>query len=350
MRKMTLLAVLCCLSLRLSAQNYADEIRASASSIIDGMTELQKKRINYDINDSARVKWNNLPVGLRARVGVNIGSMTESQRVQLHRMLSVSLSSQGYLKATGIFHLDNLLNRMYDTLKARKEVDEATYTFLMDLKWSHQNFYLAFFGDPHKDAVWGYKLEGHHLSLNFSVAADKVAITPFFIGTDPAEYRILDYAGWRVLGQEEDLGIKLIQSLSAEQRRKATMDTTVPGDIITAAESGKRLINYWGLKGSEMNAAQRKLMERIIREYVFNFEWDKANEAYDTIMKAGLQNVYFGWIGAYEEYKPHYFLLNGPTFLIEMDNRDNHIHTIWREKNNEYGEDLLRKHYRQTKH
>ena len=234
---MTLLAVFCCLFLELSAQNYAAEIRASASSIIDGMTELQKKRVRYDFNDSARVKWNNLPVGLRARVGVNIGSMTEIQRVQLHRMLSVSLSSQGYLKATGIFHLDNLLNQMYDTLKVRKEVDDTTYTFLMGLKWSHQNFYLVFFGDPHNDAVWGYKLEGHHLSLNFSVNGDKVAVTPFFIGTDPAEYRILDYAGWRVLGQEEDLGIKLIQSLSAEQRRKATMDTTVPGDIITAADT-----------------------------------------------------------------------------------------------------------------
>lgn len=347
---MTLLVAVCCLALRMSAQDYATEIRAAAVSILDSMTDLQKKRVSYQLGDSVRMQWNNLPVGLRARAGVNIGAMTERQRIKLHRLLSVSLSSQGYLKATGIFHLDNLLNQMYDTLKARNQVDEKTYTFLMDLKWSHQNFYLAFFGDPYKDATWGYKLEGHHLSLNFSITGNKVAVTPFFIGTDPAEYQILDYAGWRVLGQEEDLGIKLVNLLTPEQRRKATMDTTVPGDIITGAESGKRLINYWGLKGSEMNEAQRKLMALIIREYVFNFEWDKANEEYDKIMKAGLQNVYFGWIGPYEEAKAHYFLLNGPTFLIEMDNRFNHIHTIWREKNNEYGEDILKKHYQQSKH
>ena len=332
------------------AQDYNAEIKAAAVSILDSMTDMQKKRVSYDINDSARVKWNNLPVGLRARAGVNIGSMSEGQRIQLHRLISVSLSSQGYLKATGIFHLDDLLNLMYDTLKGRGQVDEKTYGFLMDLKWSHKNFYLAFFGDPRNDKVWGYKLEGHHLSLNFSFVNDKLSITPFFIGTDPAEYRILDYAGWRVLGQEEDLGIKLVNSLSDGLRKKATMDTAVPGDIITAAESGKRLINYWGVKGSEMTEQQRKLLGLIIREYVFNFEWDKANQEYDKIIKAGLANVYFGWIGSYKEADSHYYLLNGPTFLIEFDNRGNHIHTIWREKGNEYGEDLLKKHYETTPH
>lgn len=332
------------------SQSYVKELQLVATDILDSMTDLQKKRVLFDINDSERVKWNNLPIGLRARVGVNIGAMTEGQRIQLHRLISVSLSSQGYLKSTGVFHMDNLLNMMYDTLKARGEVNDRTYKFLMDLQWTHKNFYLAFFGDPRAGNHWGYKIEGHHISLNFTVLNGKVAVTPFFIGSDPAEYRILEYAGWRILGQEDDLGLKLVNSFTPEMRKRATWDTVVPGDIITAAESGKRLINNWGVKGSEMNAAQRELVARIIREYVFNFEWEKANEEYDKIMKAGLQNVYFGWIGPYTEDKSHYFMLNGPTFLIEMDNRGNHIHTIWREKGNEYGEDLLRKHYMETKH
>jgi hypothetical protein len=332
------------------SQSYAKELQLVATDILDSMTDLQKKRVLFDMNDSARVKWNNLPIGLRARVGVNIGAMTEGQRIQLHRLISVSLSSQGYLKTTGVFHMDNLLNMMYDTLKARGEVNDRTYKFLMDLQWTHKNFYLAFFGDPRAGNHWGYKIEGHHISLNFTVLNGKVAVTPFFIGSDPAEYRILDYAGWRILGQEDDLGLKLVNSFTPEMRKRATWDTVVPGDIITAAESGKRLINNWGVKGTEMNAAQRELVARIIREYVFNFEWEKANEEYDKIMKAGLQNVYFGWIGPYTEDKSHYFMLNGPTFLIEMDNRGNHIHTIWREKGNEYGEDVLRKHYLETKH
>jgi hypothetical protein len=246
--------------------------------------------------------------------------------------------------------MDNLLNMMYDTLKARGEVNDRTYKFLMDLKWTHKNFYLAFFGDTRSGNNWGYKIEGHHLSLNFTVLNGKVSVTPFFIGADPAEYRILEYAGWRILGQEDDLGIQLVNSFTPEMRKRATWDTVVPGDIITAAESGKRLINNWGVKVSEMNAAQQELVARIIREYVYNFEWEKATEEYGKIMKAGLKDVYFGWIGPYTEDKSHYYMLNGPTFLIEMDNRGNHIHTIWREKGNEYGEDVLKRHYLETKH
>jgi hypothetical protein len=333
-----------------SGQSYGTEIRSAAVQLLDSMTDMQRKRILFDVSDSARTRWNNLPIGLRARTGVNIGNMNESQRRQLHRMLSVSLSSQGYLKATSIFHLDNLLNEMYDSLLHRQMVDAKTYEFLMSLKWSHKNFYLAFFGDPRTDEAWGYKVEGHHLSLNFSVVKDKVSVTPFFIGTDPAEYMYLQYAGWRVLGQEEDLGIRLVNALSPVQRQKATMDTTVPGDIITGAETGRRLIRKWGLKGSEMTATQKELMLRIIREYVYNFEWEKANEEMQKITRAGIDNIYFGWIGSYEEHKPHYYVLNGPDFLIEFDNARNHIHTIWRERGNEYGEDLLKKHYQSDSH
>ena len=187
-----LLTSMCLLGVAAKGQSYGTEIRSAAVQLLDSMSELQQKRIIFDIRDSARVKWNNLPIGLRARTGTSIGNMNEGQRRQLHRLLSVSLSSQGYLKATSIFHLDNLLNEMYDSLLQRGQVDQKTYQFLMDLKWSHKNFYLAFFGDPRTDEVWGYKVEGHHLSLNISVVKDKVSVTPFFIGTDPAEYMYLE--------------------------------------------------------------------------------------------------------------------------------------------------------------
>jgi hypothetical protein len=339
-----------------SAQSsYKDEIKTAATNLIRSFDPLQKKAALLSFNDTARIKWNNLPVGLRARSGISIGNMTEEQRRLLHRILSASLSSQGYLKATGIMHLDNLLNMWVDSAFSRKMIDENLRKFLFDLKWSHQNYYLAFFGTP-ADSNWGYKVEGHHLSVNMTFTGDKIPVTPWFIGTDPAEMQITQYAGWRVLGEEEDLGVKLIKMLSATQQKKATMNTDVPGDMITGAESGKRLIDYWGIKANELNKQQKEVLLAIIREYVFNFEYDKATAEYDKILKAGVDNIYFGWIGPYEETKAHYFLLNGPTFLIEFDNaggprRDgNHIHTIWREKGNEFGEDILKKHYQQEKH
>jgi hypothetical protein len=337
-----------------SQSTYNDEIKQAAVSFINSLDPLQKRTALLAFNDTARIKWNNLPVGLRARAGLSIGNMTIDQRKLLHRILSVSLSSQGYLKATSIMHLDNLLNWYYDTLYYKKEINDTNYNFVKGLLWSHRNYFLAFFGQP-ADSIWGYKLEGHHLSINFSFVNGKLSVTPLFVGTDPAEYEISEYAGWRVLGQEEDLGFKLINMLSPSQQQQATMSKEVPGDIITSAESGKRLVDYWGIKASEMTKQQQAILQYIIREFVFNFEYDKATTEYDKILKAGIDKIYFGWIGAYEEHKPHYYILNGPGFLIEFDNRGfqnngNHIHAIWREKGNEFGEDVLKKHYLSEKH
>ncbi len=334
---------------------YNNEIKQVAISIYNSFDKIQKLSAGLNFNDTARVKWNNLPVGLRARVGTSIGNMTDDQRKLVHRLLSVSLSSQGYLKATSIMHLDDLLNRFYDTLFYKKEINDTTYTFIRALLWSHKNYYFAFFGQP-TDSIWGYKLEGHHLSVNFTFINDKLSVTPFFIGTDPAEYPTSEYAGWRVLGQEEDLGIKLINLLTPDQKKKATMSTEVPRDIITAAESGKRLVDNWGILGAEMNNNQKAVLQYIIREFVFNLEYDKAVIEYQKIINAGIDKIYFGWIGLNDEKKPHYYVLNGPTFIIEFDNNGgprntaNHIHAIWREKGNEYGEDVLKKHYQMEKH
>lgn len=237
---------------------YNDEIKQSAIQFVNTLDPAQKKLALLPFEDSARIRWNNLPVGLRPRAGINIGKMTEDQRKLFHRILSVSLSSQGYLKATSILHLDNLLNMYYDSLYYKKAIDDTMHKFMQDLQWSHRNFYLAIFGNP-GDKIWGYKVEGHHLSINFSFVDDKLSVTPFFIGTDPAEYPNTEYAGFRVLGQEEDLGIKLMALLSPALHLKATISKEVPGDIFTSAESGKRLLDFQGIKGSEMSKEQKAM-------------------------------------------------------------------------------------------
>lgn len=334
---------------------YVNEIKQYAVSLYNSFDKMQNISGRLNFNDTARLKWNNLPVGLRPREGTSIGNMNEDQRKLLHRILSASLSSQGYLKATSIMHLDDLLNRYYDSLFYKKEINDETHKFLSSLLWSHKNFYFAFFGKP-TDSIWGYKVEGHHLSVNFTFVREEISVTPFFVGTDPAEYPNSEYAGWRVLGQEEDLGIKLIELLTPAQQKKATMSTKVPQDIITAAESGKRLVDNWGILGADMNNNQKAILQYIIREFVFNLEYEKASLEYNNILKAGIDKIYFGWIGEYDEKKPHYYVLNGPTFIIEFDNNGgpangaNHIHAIWREKGNEYGEDVLKKHYQMDKH
>ena len=169
--------------------SYYDEIKKAATTLIQTFDQLQKRSALLAFNDTARIKWNNLPVGLRARAGISIGNMTEEQRKLMHRILSASLSSQGYLKATGIMHLDNLLNMWVDTAYSRHDFNDTVKQFLIDLKWSHQNYYLAFFGLP-SDVNWGFKIEGHHLSVNLTFIGDKISVTPWFIGTDPAEMQV----------------------------------------------------------------------------------------------------------------------------------------------------------------
>ena len=333
---------------------YTNEIKLATTAFINTLTPIQKRNTLLSFNDTARVKWNNLPVGLRARAGISIGNMSIEQRKLLHRILSVSLSSQGYLKATSIMHLDNLLNTYYDSLYYSKAINDTMYKMVKELQWSHRNYFFAIFGEP-GNASWGFKLEGHHLSINFSFIGDKLLVTPLFVGTDPAEYTINEYAGWRVLGQEEDLGIKLIHLLSAEKQKKAIISDDVPGDIITGAESGKRLLDYQGIPASQMTAYQKEVLKYMIREFVFNLEYGKAMEEYNKIINAGVDKIYFAWIGEMEESKAHYYVLNGPTFIIEFDNAGfgknaNHIHAIWREKGKEFGEDVLKKHYQSEKH
>ncbi|MBK5278475.1 MAG: DUF3500 domain-containing protein, partial [Bacteroidia bacterium] len=179
-----------------SQTTYNNEIKQVGISLYNSFDKIQKRSGGLSFNDTSRMKWNNLPVGLRARAGTSLGNMTDDQRKLVHRILSVSLSSQGYLKATSIMHLDDLLNRYYDSLFYKKAINDTIYTFVRSLLWSHKNYYFAFFGQP-TDSVWGYKLEGHHLSVNFTFVNDKLSVTPFFVGTDPAEYPNSEYAGWR---------------------------------------------------------------------------------------------------------------------------------------------------------
>lgn len=346
---------LCGLSLVQAQDDYQREIEIYATDLFQSFSKTQKFGALLSFNDTARMQWNNLPVGMRARAGVSVGNMSNSQRQLLHRLLSASLSSQGYLKATGIMHLDELINSFYDSMYVQKKLPDQAYTFVKTLQWSPKNYYFAFFGSP-LQSTWGFKLEGHHLSINFTLVNDAISVTPLFVGTDPAEFLTSEYAGWRVLGQEEDLGLRLVCTLTEAQKKSAVASQEVPRDIITAAESGKRLIDPWGISFRDLDKKQRELLLAMVREFVFNLELDKAQLEYARIEKAGFDKIYFGWIGGTEEKLAHYYVINGPTFLIEFDNNGgpresaNHIHAIWREKGNEYGEDVLKKHYEAEKH
>ncbi len=354
-RLTTLIAVLVFASHNWLTAQSIDDILTKTNEFVASLSAEEKKLAIREVNDTSRVKWTNLPLGLAPRPGIRYGDLSESSKIHLHHILTTLLSSQGYLKSTSIMQLDEFLLDIYEVSYQKKEIDEKMIGFLRDLKWAYGNYYFTVWGKPEKGGVWGLKLEGHHLSLNLTVAGDRYAMTPLFFGTDPAEVRETQFAGIRILSKEEDYGFFLIQMLSEEQKTKATLSRKVPGDILTAPGNEQRLSEFSGIKGSQLTPDQKQELMYLIKEYINNLEHEKAEEYLAKLEKTGIDNVYFAWIGSYEPRSPHYYMIHSPDFLIEYDNVGfggdaNHIHAIWRENGNDFGEDILRQHYLSKKH
>jgi hypothetical protein len=264
--------------------------------------------------------------------------MTTAQRRALHALLREALSSAGYLKATGIMQLETVLRALEHDNPQR---DPEAY-------------YLTIFGTPAYDRPWGWRIEGHHVSLNFTVASDTgVAATPAFLGANPAEVPSGPYMGWRVLGAEEDLGRRLLGALDETQRPRAIIATTAPQDIITGADRIARLAQFEGVPAAEMSGLQRELLLQLIREYTQNLTPALAQTQLDKIMRTGLERLHFAWAGSLSPGQGHYYRIHGPTTLIEYDNTQNtanHIHTVWRDLEDDWGGDVLAQHYAESAH
>ncbi|EDY81219.1 hypothetical protein VDG1235_836 [Verrucomicrobiia bacterium DG1235] len=333
----------------------AEQITDATTAFIATLDSEQKKAISLPFDDAKRTGWTNLPVGLAARPGLRYGELSEESRIRFHAILADLFSSQGYLKTTSIMQLDDILNGVYATAHKRKMINDETFSEIEALEWGFNNYYVTIFGIPESADPWAFKFEGHHISINLTIDGDQMAIHPLFFGSDPAKVETTDYAGLRVLSKEEDYGLRLINSLSSSQKAAATLDEEVPEDIFTNAVSPREITAYSGIQASEFTPKQKQLLHALLDEYIENLEHEKAAEAHAKIENSGVDEIWFAWIGAYESGKPHYYMIHTPDYLIEYDNRGfqndgNHIHTIWREKGNDFGKDLLKEHYQAHEH
>ncbi len=327
----------------------------SANRFLATLSADELGKTQYAFTDSLRYKWTNLPVGMVPRPGIAYGSLSDRSRMAFHRVLSAMLSSQGYLKTTSIMQLDDILNTLYQQAFEKGEIDQKTLTMMQGLKWSHGNYYISVWGKPQPNQPWGLNFGGHHMALSLTSDGQNIAMSPFFVGTDPSEVKSAKYAGLRVLSKEEDYGFMLINALTDKQKDVAMLKQDVPKDIITSPQGSQRITNYYGIAAGQFDEGQKELLKLLIQEYTHNFEHGKAHQLFEKIMKSGIDKVYFAWVGSLENNKPHYYIINGPDFLIEYDNvgfqnDGNHIHAILREKGQDFGEDLLKRHYLEAKH
>jgi hypothetical protein len=338
-----------------SGQQNRISITKAAKTFLGSLSVDEVKKTQFQFEDSLRLKWTNLPVGLVPRPGIQYGSLSDDSRLAFHELLSTILSSQGYLKLTSIMQLDDILNVLYQSYFDQGKIPANVLKQIQGLKWDHGNYYISLWGEPDEKNLWGLNFGGHHIALSLTVSGNAVSFSPLFIGTDPAQVKSGKYAGWRILSKEEDYGFLLLDFLTKEQKTKAILSRKIPEDIITNPKSIQRIDDYYGLPAKELTGDQKAVLKMLIEEYVHNFDHVLAHQLYDKILKTGLDKIYFAWIGNEERNRPHYYVINGPDFLIEYDNvgfqnDGNHIHAILRTKGNDFGNDMLKEHYLKSDH
>lgn len=355
MKKLTLILIFILVT---AVQSFAQEaalVKSKVSGFLATLPAAQQSQVLIAMEDSARTAWTNLPLGLAARAGLRYGDLSEESKIAFHKVLSAVFSSQGYLKTFAIMQVDDILHELFEIQFQQGKVPERSMEFIRKLNWDYGNYYVAIAGNPQTEEVWGLEFEGHHISINLTVAGDEFTMTPLFFGSDPAVVEATQYAGLRPLSKEEDYGFWLINALDKNQKAKATLEGKVPGDIITSPDRPQWLEEFKGIKGAELSEGQQKILHYLIEEYIGNLDKEKAEEYLDKLHARGMGEVYFAWIGSYEPMKAHYYVIHSPDFLIEYDNvgfldNANHIHSIWRERGNDFGEDILKKHRLDHKH
>jgi len=327
-------------SIALASQRSTTAMSSAAKAWLDSLSADQRDRAVFPFDSDERLRWHFVPNEMHERKGVRIKEMTEPQRALAHALLKTGLSARGYLTATEIMSLENVLQAI-EGPQRRFPRDPEAYQFTV-------------FGTPGDKSAWGWRFEGHHVSVRFDIVnGSATASAPEFFGSNPAEVREGPQKGKRVLGAEEDSARALLETLDAEQRKVAIVQPDAPNEMLTANALKVDPLSPIGIKASALSKPQRDKLMQLIDVYTGLMVPDLAAERLERLRKAGLENIAFAWAGETEKGKKHYYRLQGPTFLVEYDNAQNdgnHIHSVWRDFNGDFGRDLLREHLKAYPH
>ena len=312
----------------------AEAMTSAANELIDVLSDAERERALHNYDDPARLDWHFIPKD--DRTGVKLGDASDATRAAALDLLKASLSATGYDKATKIMELESIL---FELQKGRSG----------PIRDPHR-YYVAIFGTPGGEQPWGWRLEGHHLSLNFSVDGDMaIAHAPISWGANPAtvtvDTGVGPAVGTRVLRDEEELAFELLHSLNAEQRGTAVIAEKAPADIRGAGEPQPPQEPARGLVAAEMTEPQQMLLRKIIAAYAASLPEEVAAADLAAIDAAGIEKIHFAWAGADTPGVGHYYCIEGPTFVVEFcnvqpdgaGNPANHIHTLWRNARGDFG-------------
>jgi hypothetical protein len=334
MRKIVIVCLLAVASIVMASGLLPDK---PAVDFLKSLTQSQKDKTQMPFNDESRLRWHYIPSSMFPRAGIQLNELDPNQKSKLEELLKAFLSETGYNKTMKIIDLENILLEISgDSIMRNPE-----------------NYSVAFYGNPEKDSLWAFSFEGHHISFNFTIHNEKVEIAPRFLGANPARIPSGPREGERTLQKEEDLGFELINSLSEEQRKMAIFQEEPFFDIVTGKSPEVEPLSPVGIMYGQLNRNQQLIFLKLLDEYLSTMPAEQAEKRMNSIKDEEINEVRFGWAGATVLGKGHYYRIQGKSFLIEFDNvqdKANHIHTVWRDFDGDFGRDMIREHYKNSDH
>ncbi len=321
--------------------DLASAMRAAARALVEHLDLEQRRQLVLPFRHDLHTQWTYLP-GLRP--GLRIGDLSDVQLAPALDLLELVHSVRGWSDAQLVIRLEAVRRELSLQQAGRPDVDPYR-----DLP-----YWLVVLGDPAGSQPWAWRINGHHLLAQATVADDQVRAVPQFFGAEPATVRHGSHAGLRGLPREEDLARELMLSLQPDQRPAAQIADEAPSDIASRWDPVAALPDQApGIAYARLDRGQRALLVALLRQYVDRAAPAVANQAWTDITDAGLGEVSFGWAGSVQPGAGHYYTLRGPSLLIEYDNTQdqaNHIHSVWRDLRRDFGGDLLAQHYTAGRH
>jgi hypothetical protein len=304
-------------------EQTGSKMAVAADRFLDSLTKDQSGKAVFDFDSPERLNWHFIP---RERKGILIKELTPEQRALAFGLISTGAGGGGYLKATTIMSLEEVL----------REIEKGSGPVR-----DPERYFLTIFGSPTDRGKWGWRVEGHHLSLNFVLEDGKVvAATPSFFGANPAEVRQGPRQGVRTLADREDTALRLLQALDGNQKKVAVVSEEAPRDIRAANTPQPPTDAAPGIAYTDLNGDQRTLLRALIESYSSDMPDEVSKAWLDEIRRAGTEGIKFSWMGPGDRSQPHAYRVQGPTFLIEFNNTQNnanHIHSVWRNMLGDFG-------------
>jgi hypothetical protein len=322
------------LALPLAAQDLPSlaAMKSAADAFLGSLDEAQRGKAAFAFDSDERENFRFTP---QTRKGLPLKEMSDAQRAAAMKLLEAALSEKGKLKAMQVITLEGVLREMEKRPDYR---DPGKY-------------YVSIFGKPGDAKSWGWKFEGHHLALNYTVVnGEEFSVTPSFYGANPGEVRQGEHKGLRVLKAEDELAHALVNVLLEGGKKEVIFSDKPPAEILTAENRKATALEPVGVAAADMSAAERKALFDLISEYTGRHREDLAAADMKKIEAAGIGKIRFGWAGGTRPGEAWYYRIQGPTFLMEAANTQNdanHVHATWRDFEGDFGRDILGEHYRQ---